>query len=111
MTDIFPAPDQRIGEITAELEELGLSPETDFWMHFSWDLRPFVQCTPAAYKTWATAHGAAEGDEDEDSGDADEGDGDGEGEQSEDDSDSDADSDTDDTKAQSSSRRRATRRR
>lgn len=58
MTDIFPAEDQPIGEVITELTQLGLVEGQDFKLHFTWDMRPFVQAEPDAYKKWQKKHGS-----------------------------------------------------
>jgi hypothetical protein len=58
VTDIFPAEDQPIGEVITELTQLGLVEGQDFKLHFTWDMRPFVQTEPAAYEKWQKKHGA-----------------------------------------------------
>ena len=57
MTEIHPAPGQRTGEIIAALQELGLQRDVDFWPHYTWNLRPFIQTTPEAYEKWVQAQG------------------------------------------------------
>lgn len=65
MTDIFAAEDQPIGDVITELTQLGLVEGQDFKLHFTWDMRPFVQAEPAAYKKWEQKHGGdAESDKD-----------------------------------------------
>lgn len=58
MTDIFPAEDQPIGDVITELTQLGLVEGQDFKLHFTWDMRPFVQAEPEAYKKWQKKHGS-----------------------------------------------------
>lgn len=76
MTDIFPAPDQSIGDVVAELKELELQADRDFRLHYSWDAQPYIQCTADAYQKWsssrskanredATAPSTEDGDDDE----------------------------------------------
>lgn len=57
MTDIFPAEDQPIGDVITELTKLGLVEGQDFKLHFTWDMKPFVQAEPGAYKKWQRKHG------------------------------------------------------
>jgi hypothetical protein len=57
VTDIFPAEDQPIGEVITELTQLGLVEGQDFKLHFTWDMRPFIQAEPEAYKKWQKKHG------------------------------------------------------
>jgi hypothetical protein len=68
VTDIFPAEDQPIGEVITELTQLGLVEGQDFKLHFTWDMRPFVQAEPEAYKKWQKKHGTDDAESTTDSG-------------------------------------------
>lgn len=52
MSEIHPAPGQQIAEIYVELEKLGFRPDREFWVHYTHDLKPFVQTTSEAYEAW-----------------------------------------------------------
>lgn len=68
MTDIFPAEDQPIGEVITELTQLGLVEGQDFKLHFTWDMRPFLQTEPEAYKKWQKKHGTDDAESSKDTG-------------------------------------------
>lgn len=65
MTDIFPAEDQSVGEVITELAGLGLVDGTDFRLHYTWDMRPYLKTEPDAYKKWEAKHGGGD-DSDQD---------------------------------------------
>jgi hypothetical protein len=67
VTDIFPAEDQPIGEVITELTRLGLVEGQDFKLHFTWDMRPFIQAEPEAYKKWQKEHGGDDAESTKDS--------------------------------------------
>lgn len=62
MTEIHPAPGQRIGEIQSELETIGLVYDRDFWPHYTWDLKPVIHTTEEAYEKWVEHRGGTAGD-------------------------------------------------
>jgi hypothetical protein len=68
VTDIFPAEDQPIGEVITELTQLGLVEGTDFKLHFTWDMRPFIQADPDAYKKWEKKHSGDSAESEKDTG-------------------------------------------
>jgi hypothetical protein len=55
MTDIYPAPDQTVSAVIAELEALDLVYDTDFRLHYAWDAQPYIQATPDAYEKWSAS--------------------------------------------------------
>jgi hypothetical protein len=65
VTQIHPGPDQTIGDLTRELEDLDLVHRRDFWLHYTWDLRPYIQTTPDAYEVWESARADHNSDDDD----------------------------------------------
>jgi hypothetical protein len=74
LTEIHPGPDQTIGAITRELEDLGLVNKIDFWLHYTWDLRPYIQTTQDAYEVWDSSRGNEDSETEQSSDDEDDAD-------------------------------------
>jgi hypothetical protein len=55
MTDIYPAADQSATDLIEELKALGLTRDEDFRLHFSWDAKPHIQASDAAYEKWQSS--------------------------------------------------------
>lgn len=90
MPQIFPAQDQALGVVIAELAAADLVQNRDYSIGLTWDHRPYLDTTDEAYAKWQAMHGA-----DTDSASPDN---------------TDADSSTDDSESGSSTRRQTKRR-
>lgn len=72
MTDVFPAADQGIGEVIAELEEQGYVNGEDFRLHYTYDARPHLVLSEQASKKYEKDHPTETSDDKSDSKTADE---------------------------------------
>jgi len=116
VAEIHTGPDKSFAELSAELEALDLVYDKDFWLHYTWDLVPYAECTEQAYQTWQQSLPDAPDDAAPDDDGAAEADADADTQDSEDSSDEDAEADSaEDTESGDSARaagsRRATKRR
>lgn len=59
MPDIYPRPDESVGALMSELSALDLVYDKDFWLHYTWDMQPYVPCTEEAYQVWLESLPAA----------------------------------------------------
>jgi len=63
MSDIFPAQDQDLGEVIAELAGAGFVQDRDYSIQHTYDLRPYLSASDDAFAEWQSLHGADESDE------------------------------------------------
>jgi hypothetical protein len=63
MTDVFPAADQGIGEVIADLEKQGYVNGTDFRLHYTYDARPHLVLSEEASKKYEKSHPADKTDD------------------------------------------------
>jgi hypothetical protein len=63
MSDIFPAQDQDLGEVIAELARAGFVQDRDYWIQHTYDLRPYLSASDDAFAEWQSLHGADDSDQ------------------------------------------------